>query len=211
MLKNDGPSTIAALAQRLELTGEAVRQQLLQMQREGWIESKLDRGMEPGRTGRPATRYRLTAAGDHLFPKRYDSLNVMVLDAIASELGPESVVRVLANVCEQRVAAVAPALEGLTLREKVDALKDLYVAHDPYMEAVETNGEFRLVERNCPFYNAAMQRPILCSVSTNALTRLLGYRVEREETFQRGNGRCVFRVRTDRPIDAQRWQFQPES
>src|SRR6185295_11902566 len=56
-LKRQGPSTIAQLAHQLQLTGEAVRQQLLQLQREGWIESRVARGDERGRTGRPATRY----------------------------------------------------------------------------------------------------------------------------------------------------------
>ena len=42
-LKRQGPSTIAQLAYQLQLTGEAVRQQLLQLQREGWIESRVAR------------------------------------------------------------------------------------------------------------------------------------------------------------------------
>ena len=42
-LKREGPSTIARLAAELQLTGEAVRQQLLQLQREGWIEAKIAR------------------------------------------------------------------------------------------------------------------------------------------------------------------------
>src|SRR4051795_8146116 len=84
-LKRQGPSTIAQLAYQLQLTGEAVRQQLLQLQREGWIESRVARGNERGRTGRPATRYNLTEAGDHLFPKNYDLLNVAIIDAVSDE------------------------------------------------------------------------------------------------------------------------------
>ena len=103
-LKRQGPSTIAQLAYQLQLTGEAVRQQLLQLQREGWIESRVARGDERGRTGRPATRYNLTEAGDHLFPKSYDLLNVAVIDAVAEELGPDAAVRVLKRVCDDRVS-----------------------------------------------------------------------------------------------------------
>ena len=72
-LKKQGTATIARLADELQLTGEAVRQQLLQLQREGWIEAKVTRNPERGRTGRPATSYCLTEAGDHLFPKHYDT------------------------------------------------------------------------------------------------------------------------------------------
>ena len=63
-LKQQGAATIAQLADLLQLTGEAVRQQLLQLQRDGWIDSNIDRGShERGRTGRPATTYAVRAGG----------------------------------------------------------------------------------------------------------------------------------------------------
>lgn len=210
-LKRKGASTIAQLADELRLTGEAVRQQLLQLQREGWVEAKISRDPERIRTGRPATSYSLTEAGDHLFPKEYDALSVAVIDAVADELGPEAIKRVLSRIYEDRVAATEGALRDLSLEQKVDALKDLYLDHDPFMDVEKTNGDFLLVERNCPFLNTAMRRPALCSVSVNALTRLLGVRVDREEKFQLGDNRCVFHVHADQPVDAKTWEFRLES
>lgn len=200
-LKRGGPSTIAKLADELQLTGEAVRQQLLQLHREGWVESRVARAPERGRTGRPATQYNLTEAGDHLFPKSYDLLNVTVLDAVTSELGPEAAKRVLERVCDDRVAASEGQLRGLGLAERVEALKSLYFESDPYMEVQPATDGFFLIERNCPFFNTAMRRPVLCSVSVNALTRLLGVRVDREERFQDGHGRCVFHVHANEPVE----------
>lgn len=195
----------------LQLTGEAVRQQLLQLQREGWIEARLARGDERGRTGRPATRYRLTEAGDHLFPKRYDLLNVAVIDAVAEEFGADAARRVLERVCDDRVALAEPSIEGLPLAERVEALKSLYAEDDPFMEAAPVDDGYILVERNCPFFNTAMRRPALCSVSVNALTRLLGVRVERDQTFQAGAGKCVFHVYANEPVDVRAWKFRLES
>ena len=154
------------------------------------------------RTGRPASTYRLSAAGDHLFPKHYDALAVAVIDAVADELGADTQLRVLARVSDDRVQAVAPTLRELTLAQRVDALRNWYLADDPYMEVVPVGDDFRLIERNCPFYNTAMRRPALCSVSVNAMRRLLGVQVEREEKFQNGDGRCIFRVRTAQAVDA---------
>lgn len=210
-LKRQGSATIARLADELQLTGEAVRQQLLQLQRDGWIDSKIDRvAHERGRTGRPATVYSLTEAGDHLFPKSYDALGVAMLDAVTSELGPEAAQRMLARVCDDRVGQMAPALRGLPLADRVEALRSLYIFQDPYMETERIDGGFRIIERNCPFFNVAMRRPAICSVSVNALTRLLGVRVVREERFQNGDNRCVFRVYADQPVDLERWQFATE-
>jgi predicted ArsR family transcriptional regulator len=209
-LKERGAATIAQLAPILGLTGEAVRQQLLQLQRDGWVESAVDRESVRGRTGRPATVYRLTQAGEHLFPKAYDALAVAVIDAVSEELGTDAAVQVLARVSNDRVDALAPSLEGKSIKERLDALKSWYLDEDPYM-GVEKDGEgYSLVERNCPFYNTAMRRPALCSVSVNALTRLLGVRVAREQKFQNGDGRCVFRAYVSEPVDAAHWEFTLE-
>jgi predicted ArsR family transcriptional regulator len=211
VLKQNGPSTIAQLADELRLTGEAVRQQLLQLQRDGWIEASIPRPeSERGRTGRPAMSYSLTESGDHLFPKEYDALNVAVLDAVAEELGPDAALRILRRLSDAKVAKTAPSLRGRPLPERVEALKSLYAADDPYMETSEVEDGYLLIEKNCPFYNTAMHRPSLCSVSVNALTKLLGVRVKREQRFQNGDGRCVFHVYRDEPIDADAWEFRLE-
>ncbi|HEX7155066.1 MAG TPA: winged helix-turn-helix transcriptional regulator [Thermoanaerobaculia bacterium] len=211
-LKQDGPSTIARLADTLQLTGEAVRQQLLQLHRDGWVESRLGRdAAERGRTGRPATIYRLSAAGDHLFPKHYDALTVVMIDAVTEELGGDATKRVLARVTGDRVVSMASLVRDKSLEQKILSLKSWYLEDDPYMETIATNDDLRLVERNCPFYNTAMRRPALCSVSVNALTKLLGVRVLREERFQNGDGRCVFRVLKNEPIDPATWQFTLEA
>ncbi len=210
-LKRQGPATIAQLADELQLTGEAVRQQLLQLQREGWIESRVTRAAERGRTGRPATSYSLTEAGDHLFPKMYDALNVALIDAISEELGPEAIKKVLSRIADAKVAISEAALRGLPLAERIQALKDWYLKDDPHMQVEQVEDGYKLVERNCPFINTAMNRPSLCSVSVNALTKLLGVRVARDEKFQNGAGRCVFHIFANEPIDAETYQFRLES
>jgi predicted ArsR family transcriptional regulator len=199
------------LAEELQLTGEAVRQQLLQLQREGWIEAKVSRPAERGRTGRPATSYSLTEAGDHLFPKHYDALNVAMIDAIAEELGPDALKRVLEKIADAKVSLTEPALQSLPLAARMQVLKDWYLKDDPHMELEQVDDDFRLIERNCPFINTAMNRPSLCTISVHALTKVLGFRVAREEKFQNGDGRCVFRVYAKEPIDKATFQFRLES
>lgn len=184
-------ATIAQLAGVLQLTGEAVRQQLLQLHREGWVSNDVPKG-DRHRTGRPASVFRLTPAGDHLFPKSYDELASHLL-AFAGD-DP------LGRLTEEKVKATEPSVRDLALAAKVDALKALYSSDDPYM-SVETTGDgYRLVERNCPYYNVAIENASICNVSVDVLTRLLGVHVEREETFQDGDGRCAFRVFANQPL-----------
>jgi predicted ArsR family transcriptional regulator len=106
------------------LTGEAVRQQLLQLQREGWLEARITRPNDRGRTGRPATSYSLTEAGDHLFPKHYDALNISMMDAISAEFGLEGLKRVLEKITDAKVGVKESALRPLSLPARMQALKD---------------------------------------------------------------------------------------
>ncbi len=133
-----------------------------------------------------------------------------MIDAVAEEIGGDALNRVLSRLTDDRVAAMGKSMRGLTLAQKVAALKNWYLDDDAFMEIETTNGSYRLKERNCPYLNTAMRRPVLCSVSVNAMTLLLGYRVVRDEKFQNGDGRCVFRVLEDQPIDPETWQFQLE-
>jgi predicted ArsR family transcriptional regulator len=211
VLKRNGAATIAQLAGDLHLTGEGVRQHLLQLHREGLIEAKAKSASERPRTGRPATFYQLTVTGEHLFTKRYDVLAIAVMDAIGEELGADAAKRVFARVTDTLVHTDEPKVRNLGLEERVQAVKDWYGQGDPFMDVETTDDGFRLIERNCPFFNVAMQRPALCSISVNSLTRLLGARVVREESFQRGYGRCVFRVLANEPVDSNSWAFELES
>lgn len=210
--KQHGPSTISELAQRLEMSGEAVRQQLVQLQREGWVEAIAERVQTTrADAGRPPARFRLTSSGDHLFPKSYDALAVMLLDTVAGELGKPAFDKLLAAIAEGRVRDWEPRMRGLSVADRVQALKAVYGDGDPYMEVEKVRGGFRLIERNCPFLNIAMQRPALCSTTVFALSRLLGVRVVREERFQQGHGRCVFRVITGESADPkQGFALEPE-
>jgi predicted ArsR family transcriptional regulator len=212
-LKRDGKAAIADLAGHLGMSGEAVRQQLLQLQREGWVEAVRDEAHEK-RSGRPAAHYRLTAAGDHLFPKNYDELGIALLDAVASRLGPDALSRVLAGMTEERVKVWEQRLAGKSLHEKLQALTALY---DPqgangsaYAHVENGANGLRLVEQNCPYLNVAKERPAICSISVSLLSQLLGLEVVREERFQDGDGRCAFRVYQDRPVPEDQRGWKPE-
>jgi predicted ArsR family transcriptional regulator len=200
MLKTERAATIAEIAGRLNVTYEAVRQQLAQIEAEGWITKSLRRSGQRN-VGRPTSYYSLTPAGDHLFPKNYDLLASELLSTITGQIGTEALGAILASLTESRVRKWEPMMHGLNLQERVLALKDFYLQDDPFTEMEASADGLRLTERNCPFLNVAGHHPALCSVTVSTLARLLGCRVVREERFQNGDQRCTFRILQDQPID----------
>lgn len=198
VIKRKGSSSTSELASILDITGEAVRQHLLQLVKHGWISSYSEKS---NGIGRPTLRYRLTKAGEHLFEKKYDHLTIEVLDKIVQYFGEQALKQVLSAMVEERVQEWRPRLLGLDILEKLEVLKNLYLIEDPYMELVQKGNAIYLIERNCPFQNVAMQRPTLCSVTVSVLTHLLGCSVKRERRFQNGDGCCAFRVFLHEPVD----------
>lgn len=207
-IKQQGESTTATIAEQLNVSYEAVRQQLRQLEAAQLVVAH-NRRPESQRVGRPTRAYSLSAAGDHLFPKAYDELAVELIDTLATALGPEALRQVLAAFTDQHVRHWTHDLQDKSLLERLEAVKGIYLEKDAYMEVDldEASGELRLVERNCPFLNVASRQPALCSVTVSTLSRLLGHAVIREERFQDGDGRCVFRVQLDQPVDSAAFRF----
>jgi predicted ArsR family transcriptional regulator len=195
-IKNNGSSSMSELASFLDISGEGVRQHLLQLEKEGWV----TRHSENNGVGRPVLQYRLTTAGEHLFEKNYDHLTIEVLDTLANSLGEEAVKHLLSAMIESRIIQWEPKLKGLPTDERLNVLKDFYKKDDSFMEIENKNHTYSLIERNCPFHNVALQRPILCSVSVSVLTHLLGCTIKREKRLQNGDGCCVFQVLLDEPV-----------
>lgn len=197
-IKLNQPCSIDSIAEGLGISYETARHHVSQLETAGLVARGRPRGTQ---IGRPEGEIRLTSSGEHVFAKAYDQLAVAVLAAVESVQGPGAVREVLAHIADAKVAALRPRVEGATLAERLRVLKDVYLPDDPYTRVVETEDGPALEERNCPFLWVAMQRPALCSLTVSVLSRLLGYRVKRECSFQRGDGCCRFRVQLDRPTD----------
>jgi predicted ArsR family transcriptional regulator len=207
-IKQQGKTTNAALAGYLHISYEAVRQQLRQLEASQLVVCAKQPDKAP-RLGRPTQYYALSLTGDHLFPKAYDKLAVELIDTLTAALGPGALREVLASFTDVNVRQWSSHLQDKSILERLEALKGLYVEDDAYMQVdIDASSHtVRLVERNCPFLNVASRRPALCSVTDSTLSRLLGHRVTREKRFQAGDGRCVFSVQPDQPLDSATFRF----
>lgn len=208
-MKDRGGATIAELAAHIGISDEGARQHLLRLERKGWVSRKETRPSD-GRAGRPATVYQVSSTGEAFFPKRYDELSIALTDIVAESFGPSALAAALERITDAWVDAWEPRLAGKSLEERLALLKDYYLPNDPFL-SIEHNGGVSLVEHNCPFLTVAMARPTVCSVTVNALTRLLGYQVVRVRKFQDGDGCCEFRILTDQPVDASQHEFALET
>ena len=188
----NGPSTAAALAERLQLTPAAVRRHLDQLVEEGTLEPREPRSNAARGRGRPAKVFALTEAGRDRLDQAYDDLAVQAIRFLAETGGKEAVRQFAdrrANKIEQRFDALREVRPDLPA---VEALAQVFTA-EGYAAAVRDVpvGE-QLCQQHCPVSHVAHEFPELCEAETEAISRMLGGRhVQRLATIAHGDGVCT--------------------
>ena len=190
-----GPSTAAAIAERLALTTAAVRRHLDALSSEGMLEAgeAYVRGRR-GR-GRPAKVYRVTDAGRDEFEQGYDDLAASAL-AYVRELGGADAVAEFARrrlLHLEEAYRLAIAAEGP--ERAPEALAEL-LTEEGYAASVEPSGHggLQICQHHCPVAHVAAQFPELCEAETDMIGRLLGTHVQRLATIAHGDGVCTTHV-----------------
>jgi predicted ArsR family transcriptional regulator len=195
LLKTEGPSGSAQLAERLGLTAMAVRQHLYALQREGLVTAE----ERPVPIGRPAKFWRLTRDADRLFPEAYAELSVALIDSVKDAFGDEGLERVLTSRCaRQRVDYGKRIKRGDPLQKKLEELAKVRT-EEGYMAEIraEGGGGFLLIENHCPICAAANACQGFCATELDLFRSVLGpgVTIERAEHIISGDHRCVYRVR----------------
>ncbi|MGH3411496.1 MAG: helix-turn-helix transcriptional regulator [Marmoricola sp.] len=192
----NGPSTAAALAERLDLTPAAVRRHLDQLVADGVLEAGEPRGVQVRRRGRPARVFALTETGRDRFDQQYDDLAAEALRFLA-ETGGEEAVRAFAqrrmSFIEREFAAVAQAHPEMGPVEVLARVftDEGYAASAHELPAAGHALVEQLCQQHCPVAHVAHQFPQLCEAETAAISRVLDSHVQRLATIAHGDGVCT--------------------
>lgn len=185
--------TAVELSKFLDVSYEAVRRELGLMGKAGLVKSETNRS----KRGRPHRRWQFTDDGEHLFPKAYDSVLREILDQLSEPESKKTALGLLSKLADKKSSDILTGANGSTIET---ALASLYGESDDYISVEVSDGKSTIIERNCPILRIAKDHPMICSVSTNAISKALSRRIVRSEKFQSGHGRCVF-VEASTPYD----------
>ena len=187
-----GPSTAAALAARLDLTPAAVRRHLDHLVAEAAVEAREARPAGTRGRGRPAKVFAITDTGRDRFDQQYDDLALQALRFLA-ETGGEDAVRAFAD---RRMAFIegrfADVLTDDPALSPAEALAQVFT-DEGYVAGVRELplvGE-QLCQQHCPVSHVAHEFPQLCEAETEAIGRVLGRHVQRLATIAHGDGVCT--------------------
>ena len=197
-VKTKGPASTTALAQALEITGEAARQQVQKLVAAGLLEGRQEAVTG---AGRPHQNWGLTESGYGRFPDTHAQLTVQLIGSIRQLFGEDGLERLIIQREADARAVYAQACNAPTLAQRLEQLAAVRTA-EGYMARTEPDGaDWLLVEDHCPICAAARSCQGFCRSELLLFQEVAGpgARVVREQHLLADARRCVYRISPSNP------------
>jgi predicted ArsR family transcriptional regulator len=189
-LRSRGAASAFDLASEFALSPNAIRQQLVILERDGLVAGK---SVRRGKT-KPTHEYSLTPQADRYFPQAYDRMLGAVLREVRISGGDAGVARIFDGIAKRAVDKMAPALEGKSTLERLEAIADNIRGSGVAVEVEEHDGTIVLREHNCPYANVVSEHPECCTVIHSMLDEVISPEVKQTESLATGGAECRFEV-----------------
>ena len=193
--------TAQELASALEISPQAIRRHLKDLEAEGLIDHQaVQSGM-----GRPQYIYRLSQKGRAHFPNYYQEFAVSLLDTLAETVGQDQVSSILRKQWQRKAQEYRDRLGTGSLEERVAKLVELrkaegymaewYALKPSHLEN-DTGHQFILAEHNCAIQNVAESHPTVCGHELDMFTDVLpDCTVERTHWINKGETQCGYLIK----------------
>lgn len=189
-LRRRGSASATDLARSFGLSPNAVRQQLMVLERDGLVaETSVRRGPT-----KPTFEFSLTPDADRLFPQAYDKMLTAVLRELRNQFGPGGVQRVFEGLSRKAIERARVTVTASDPEERVAQLTDMLRKSGVVAEYSLIDGGFALHEHSCPYSNAAKEHPEVCQVIHDVIDKTLGGEHEQTESLAHGGKECRFEL-----------------
>jgi len=179
------------LAVSFGISTNAVRQQLLTLERDGYV---VERSVRRGPT-KPTLEYSLAPAADALFPQQYDKMLNAVLTEVRASLGVSALETVLGKLGDRAAAKYRAKLTAPDIRGRTFELAALLRANGVEADVVETpGGGIELREHHCPYGQTVGEHPEVCAIIHTVLHDTVSPQTRQIESIATGGDACRFEI-----------------
>jgi predicted ArsR family transcriptional regulator len=183
------------LADEFGLSPNAVRQQLLTLERDGYV---LERSVRRGPT-KPTLEYSLSPNAETLFPQRYDKMLNAVLREVKDSFGQDALEGVLRKLGDRAATKYREKFVSPDKKGKLFELAELLRESGVEADVVETpSGTLELREHNCPYAQTVGEHPEVCSIIHTVLRDAVDVPPKQVESIATGGAACRFEVVPDK-------------
>jgi predicted ArsR family transcriptional regulator len=191
----EGPTTAGEIGDRLGISAAGIRRHLDALIDAGDAESNAAASWQHNGRGRPAKRYRLTAAGRAKLDHAYDDLAVAAMRQLR-EVGGDDAIRTFARRrIDTILSGVTAARDDVvpTAERVAVALTDAGYATTTTRVTGPIDG-VQICQHHCPVSHVAEEFPELCEAEREAFADILGTHVQRLATIVNGDCACTTHV-----------------
>ena len=178
------------LAEVFGLSPNAVRQQLVVLERDGLV---VERPVRRGKT-KPTLEFSLTGEAEKLFPQHYDKMLGAVLREVKTQFGASGVNAVFDGIAKRTAARVKQRVTAADPEQKVAQLTQVLGEDGVVADYNLIEGGFELREHNCPYSEVAKEHPEVCSVIHQVLDETIGGTHVQTESLATGGDACTFQI-----------------
>jgi len=179
------------LAEQFGLSPNAIRQQLVILERDGLIAGH---SVRRGRT-KPTVEYSLTPEASRYFPQRYDKMLNAVLREIRSAGGDDAVKAVFERIGRRSAERVGTATAEHPAEERLEQVVAALKSAGVTAELEKTvDGTLVLHEHTCPYATVVAENPEACSAIHTILDRVAPGKAQQVESLATGGTECRFEV-----------------
>jgi predicted ArsR family transcriptional regulator len=183
-----GASTVEELAEKLELTDNAVRAHLITLERDGLVQQS---GVRRG-ARKPHFTYSLTSEADKLFPKAYDALLNQLILVLKERLDDQNLEEVLREVGRGIAAGAVPEQQD-DLASRVQTALKVLAAIGGAADVEQLEDKFIIHSSGCPLSAAVSVHPEVCQLAEALVSEIVKAPV-RECCDRVGAPRCRFEI-----------------
>ncbi len=179
------------LAAEFGLSTNAVRQQLLTLERDGYV---AERAVKRGPT-KPTLEYSLTASAETLFPQHYDRMLNAVLRQVKNSFGPAGVDTVMAGMSKRAVEKFKSRITAPDARGRATELAEALREEGVEADVIDLDGTIQLREHNCPYSKTVGEHPEVCSIIHTVLHETVAAEATQIESIATGGDACRFEIK----------------
>ena len=189
-LRRRGSASAVDLARSFGLSPNAVRQQLMVLERDGLVaETSVRRGPT-----KPTYEFSLTPDAEQLFPHGYDKMLNAVLRELREQFGNIAVERVFDGLSKRAIERARLEITADGPEQRVAQLTETLRRSGVVAEYSLIEGGFALHEHNCPYSNTAKENPEVCQVIHHVIDETLGGEHAQTESLAHGGKECRFEL-----------------
>ena len=185
--------TAAEVASRFDLHANVARHHLDKLTAGGYLSVCVER-VSGGGAGRPSKRYRSTSLSTGL-PAPRDDLLIMLLGSALSRLPAAEAETMAESVGEEyggRLARqMAPGDGHRSIRSALHAIADALTAHGFEAHAQARGKSLALIKDSCPFFDTAVQHPVICAVDRGMVRGMLSSLYDGDASFASQSSRAL--------------------